>query len=474
FVEGEKAADKLSEAYGYTAVCLPGGAKGKINLDTLEPLRGRKIVLWGDNDSAGRALMERLFDALVGLAADIRAIAPYIKEGGDPADYVAAGYSREELRNEIKNAPVGETLTETADGFEVRIPYAGELVVFEFEDVEHSARAIETTVNIYYTRRPKHNYPCRQNLLSESAKKGLVSQLLIFFGESDKAGWTKLITRAWSRVIDHVKTKNVSVPVMDPLPEGSKNLYLIKPLVANDGLTVLFGMGGSGKSYLSALIALLTAAPYPHKLEELWATERGTVLYLDYEASRAKLNFRIKGLIKGLGWDINANDLPIRYLECGGVPLKRMLSAVRKEVNEHNVRLMIIDSVGQATGADLIAQETVSTFANAVARCGVRSCVAIAHVTKDEGVLYPYGSVYWHNTPRLTWFVTRYNSDLKSMGVAALNRKANDDGPQHPLGVQLDFEGELGSEGFVVFARNDDVPENVAQLSNGNGNGRDS
>lgn len=470
FVEGEKAADAISNAYGFTAVCLPGGANSKINPESLEPLRDRKIVLWGDNDSPGRALMERLFNELIGIAKDIRIIAPYIKEGGDPADYITAGYSREELRDEIKNAPIGEVITETPDGYDIRVPYGGDIVVFRFEDIEVGARSVDVNVDIFYARRPEHKYQCRQNLRSESQKESIVRALQTFFNESDKHGWMNLITKAWSRLITHIKTRITAILVMEPLPARSKNLYAIHPIIANDGLTIHFGMGGSGKSYLMALFALLTATG--KRFGELHAVDPGAVVYLDYEASRAKLNFRLKGLLNGFNMEINPDDLPIYYINGAGVPLKMLVPIIRREVNKHEANLLIIDSVGQAAGSDLISQETVSSFANAVDKIGTRACVALAHVTKEEGTKYPFGSVYWHNTPRLTWFVKNYAPTPDSMKIGMAQRKVNDDGPKPHVGVSFTFTGELGEKGFTVDVKPTTPPEKFAG-QDGNDDGRD-
>jgi hypothetical protein len=107
--EGEPATDALLDA-GFSAVGTVTGASGTPGPEALEVLRGRRVVLWCDNDEPGRAHMERVAAALHGVAADVRifdwAGAP---ERGDAADHPAVrSRSREgigELIDEMARTP---------------------------------------------------------------------------------------------------------------------------------------------------------------------------------------------------------------------------------------------------------------------------------------------------------------------------------------------------------------------------------
>jgi len=96
-VEGEKAAD-AARAAGLVAVSPAGGA-GQTDFGTaLEPLSGRDLVLWPDNDEAGRALMGRVGAALHGSAASLRVLdVPNLPPKGDAFDFFAAGRTVDEL-----------------------------------------------------------------------------------------------------------------------------------------------------------------------------------------------------------------------------------------------------------------------------------------------------------------------------------------------------------------------------------------
>ena len=71
--EGEKAADALA-CCGVQAVGTVTGAGGTPGASALEPLRGRRVVLWPDRDEVGREHMGRIASALKGVAEDVRSL----------------------------------------------------------------------------------------------------------------------------------------------------------------------------------------------------------------------------------------------------------------------------------------------------------------------------------------------------------------------------------------------------------------
>ena len=88
-VEGEKAAAALL-AYGlpgYTAACWSGGGAAVTMVD-YSPLKGREVVLWPDNDTAGLEAMNKAGQAAVAAGADhVRIVDPKaLPDKADVAD----------------------------------------------------------------------------------------------------------------------------------------------------------------------------------------------------------------------------------------------------------------------------------------------------------------------------------------------------------------------------------------------------
>ncbi|HLZ72977.1 MAG TPA: hypothetical protein VKV26_24000 [Dehalococcoidia bacterium] len=103
--EGEKCADAARGA-GFVAVSLGGGAEQRDFGMALEPLCGRRVYLFPDNDAPGRGLMQHVGAALTGIAAEVRVVElPDVKEKGDIADYLADGHTAEDVRAAMAAAP---------------------------------------------------------------------------------------------------------------------------------------------------------------------------------------------------------------------------------------------------------------------------------------------------------------------------------------------------------------------------------
>lgn len=85
--EGEKAADALRRA-GIMGVGTVTGAAGTPSAESLEILRGRKVILWPDNDKGGFEHMGRVAEGLVDVASELLWYEwPDAPEKGDAADH---------------------------------------------------------------------------------------------------------------------------------------------------------------------------------------------------------------------------------------------------------------------------------------------------------------------------------------------------------------------------------------------------
>src|SRR5215203_5767376 len=88
-VEGEKARDALARVYPQTLGTVTG-AESTPGPEALEVVRGRRVVLWPDNDGPGRAHMERIGAALQGISAEVCIFEwPGAPQKGDAADHPA-------------------------------------------------------------------------------------------------------------------------------------------------------------------------------------------------------------------------------------------------------------------------------------------------------------------------------------------------------------------------------------------------
>jgi len=94
--EGEKTADKAQEIFKdkYICTCWPGGAAVSKYADT-KPLKGRKIILWRDNDAPGLKAMSELAEVLInqGDTPYMVDVPEGLPEGWDVADEIPEDFS---------------------------------------------------------------------------------------------------------------------------------------------------------------------------------------------------------------------------------------------------------------------------------------------------------------------------------------------------------------------------------------------
>ncbi len=104
--EGEKDCDALA-ALGLYATCNPGGA-GKWRKAYTEALHGANVIVLPDKDTPGRKHAAAVLSAIAGKAQSVRVVELPDRDGQrvkDPADWIAAGGTVEDLAEIVRTAP---------------------------------------------------------------------------------------------------------------------------------------------------------------------------------------------------------------------------------------------------------------------------------------------------------------------------------------------------------------------------------
>lgn len=106
--EGEKAADALRAA-GVMGVGTVTGSSGTPCAESLEVLRGRKVILWPDNDESGYAHMGRVAEGLSDVAAELLWYEwPEAPDKGDAADHPSVDITELEAAPRWSRSPAIE------------------------------------------------------------------------------------------------------------------------------------------------------------------------------------------------------------------------------------------------------------------------------------------------------------------------------------------------------------------------------
>jgi hypothetical protein len=219
-----------------------------------------------------------------------------------------------------------------------------------------------------------------------------------------------------------------------PLPGAETQLVVNGwPLLPEDPV-IVFGDAEAGKSVLGLYAGgTLSAQAVP-------------TLYVDFEWNAAPHRVRLGGLFPD-------TMPPLHYVKCDR-PLVYESDRLRAYIRANGIRYAVFDSVGYAcTGKPEDAEHALSYF-RALRPFNVGS-LHLAHVTKPKPgerrdpkeQMFPFGSVFWHNSARSTWFVQRTDPDAAGPGapltLGLYHRKANN-GPRHAaVGFQFTFGDQI-------------------------------
>ncbi len=242
---------------------------------------------------------------------------------------------------------------------------------------------------------------------------------------SDEFDWDGLLEEFVQRVLTAERAGQPAVMLRDvdrPSPDQ---------IVDVDGLPFLmrhamvwFGDGGTLKSYLGLYAG--------GRLEQQHGVRVGL---FDWELAADDHRDRIERLF--------GTDMPgIRYVRCDR-PLVHEIDRLVRVVRDEALDYVIFDSIAFACDGPPEAAEVASKYFQAVRQLGIIGSLHIAHTTKGEHAdKKPFGSVFWHNGARSTWFLKLAEAvpGGDQLTVGLYNRKANLGGLRPSVGFEITFD----------------------------------
>jgi hypothetical protein len=207
---------------------------------------------------------------------------------------------------------------------------------------------------------------------------------------------------------------------------------------------ILFGDGGAAKSYTALYIAGSLA-------------KRGSSIALfDWELCGEDHRERLEMLF--------GPSMPkVLYCRCER-PLTSEVDRLQRVVKDNSVDYAIYDSIAFACDGRPEEAEVASRYFRALREVDCGS-LHIAHVNRsEENDKKPFGSSFWHNGARSTWFVqaSEQAGDEKTLRLGFFNRKANLGPLRSPVSFIIEFNLDR-----TVFSRADiaEVPELAGKMS---------
>jgi len=283
--------------------------------------------------------------------------------------------------------------------------------------------------------------------LSSTRARQMQAKYLAERAQADDLDWTGLLEEFAQRVLAAERDGQPAVLLSDlprPAPDEALEVDGL-PLLARHPI-ILFGDGGTAKSYLGLYIAGTLA-------------QRGLrVGFFDWELAGEDHRARLERLF-------DDEMPPIHYARCSR-PLVYEADRLRRIVRDEQLDYLILDSIAFACDGPPEAAEVAGRYFRALRQVGIIGSLHIAHVTKAlEGAdRRPFGSTFWHNGARATWNVKLANTipDETAINIALHNRKMNLGAKRSSVGFEFRFDQDRTRVRRVDPA---DVPDLATGLS---------
>ena len=207
-------------------------------------------------------------------------------------------------------------------------------------------------------------------------------------------------------------------------PDLDSNPALLAPFIAKSGITLIYADSSAGKSMfvLAAALSVATGIQFLEKPPE----EQGNVLYLDYEDTKETLAERSSALLAGQQlYEFPADKFFYASMEKS---LANQEIFIRKLVRDHDIKLVIIDSLSLAAGDPT----EVTNVHNVITACRrLKRPVVLIHHISNEAVKEvkarnkrPYGSTFSRAWARKLWLIEK-ESTLTGPIIRLTNTKVN-------------------------------------------------
>jgi len=285
----------------------------------------------------------------------------------------------------------------------------------------------------------------RVNLLNRGAARGWLASVVIKLGDQGSVNWEQGLDFAVHESVANYRANSSAGLWATWGDKNEDEPYLLRPFIANSGVTVLYGPPGSNKSMFALRLSLAVALGeefHGHK-----PLRTGPVMYVDFEDDVTTHEMRLTAMARQMGLKDTDIDRLIWH-EKVTRSLKDARRKLRRIVREKGIVLVIIDSIGLARAADVSGSEATIKLFKMFGQLGA-SVLAIDHMTKEDNKRVwtgkmdareatPIGSQFTQSSARLAWFLNVLpQSTPKLKKINLFNTKYNHT-PQHaPVGMSV-------------------------------------
>lgn len=243
--------------------------------------------------------------------------------------------------------------------------------------------------------------------------------------------------------------------------------WLLEPYIEAEtgSMSVIYADGGTGKSLFAMAMALTVAGDD----QVIGKRKCGPmpVMYLDWEAGPVIQHKRLRAIAAGAGF----GEMPDIHYRRMTVPLTYAAPAIRRELDDKGIGMVVVDSLGAA--ADGPIEESATALATCRAMMSFkRPLLGVHHMPKNtegkRGAGAMFGSVYYANSIRLAWEMTgKKDEGAQTIAVQFVNTKNNNGVLEKRHAYQIAFRNDSrGDPVIITFDRAEvrDIAEFAEQM----------
>lgn len=137
--------------------------------------------------------------------------------------------------------------------------------------------------------------------------------------------------------------------------------YVIDGIIEEGTLTIFYGDGGAGKTFISLTLGVCISAGIPFIGR---STKKQSVLYVDEEMGSKMIERRIRNVSDGLG--LESSQMNLFYLPMTGLNFseKKDADSLREVIKSIGVQFVIIDAMGDTMEGDENSKRDVQAYFN--------------------------------------------------------------------------------------------------------------
>ncbi len=216
----------------------------------------------------------------------------------------------------------------------------------------------------------------------------------------------------WPLWVGRSRAEETKGDLMMPPPK-----YVLPPYVVEGAGTIAFGPPERGKSYICLAMAISIDAGCDY----LWQCEPKKVMFLNLERSKDSIKRRLTKVNMALGLP---PERPLLVMNARGKKLGDLIEAIREDVREKNVGVIILDSLSRV-GMGSLTEDMPANEAMDALNQMVGTWLAIGHTSRADST-HVFGSQMFDAAADVILQVKTQRVGDQKLGIGLQMTKAND------------------------------------------------